>query len=145
MARYIDADALLDTLEKLKERWRFTFTAEGVGEAMEKVREADTADVVPKIELEAMRTAANSYKMHYEYARREVDELREMVEAAVACQETLQKALAEAKTEVAREIFEEIEKHGLKPIPEAETIYVLSKNQFAELKKKYKEGNDEGI
>lgn len=82
----------------------------------------DKADVVPKsevdrltVELEAMRGSANSYKMHYE----------------------------KAKQEVAREIFEEIEKQigfyrmsmhidrGVKGIV----------NVLDELKKKYTEGN----
>ena len=46
-----------------------------------------TADVVPKSEVE---------------------ELKQFLDATIAGQETLQKALAKSKSEVAREIFEEI-------------------------------------
>ena len=67
-------------------------------------------DVVPREELDAMRDAANSYKMHYETA----------------------------KAEVAREIFEEIDRGIAEqyPIYSAESIRKL----LAELKKKYTEG-----
>ena len=119
MARYIDADRLKTKIHEL-----YVQPSIELWQVVNCVDHSPTADVVPKSEYQA---------------------LKEMLEAAIAGQETLQKAFAEAKTEVAREIFEEIEKHGLKPIPEAETIYVLSKNQFAELKKEYTEGNDEGI
>ena len=44
--KYIDKAELLDALARLKERWGNTFTAEGVGEAIEKVKQAYTADVV---------------------------------------------------------------------------------------------------
>jgi hypothetical protein len=46
MARYVDVDALLDKLKKLKEKWGFTFTADGVEEAIFEVEEEPTADVV---------------------------------------------------------------------------------------------------
>ena len=53
MARYIDADALIAKLNELKEEWGFTFTADGVEEAIFKVEEEPTADVVPKSEVKA--------------------------------------------------------------------------------------------
>ena len=40
-------------------------------------------------------------------------------------------------SEVAREIFEEIEKYNRQPLPECEPIYVLRKSEFAKLKRKY--------
>ena len=48
MARYIDADALIEELKELKSFWGFTFTADGIEKAMFKVVYAPTADVVPK-------------------------------------------------------------------------------------------------
>ena len=51
MARYIDADALLEKLKKLREFWGFTFTADGVDEAIDEVEEAPDADVAPKSEV----------------------------------------------------------------------------------------------
>ena len=46
MSRYIDADLLIDELKDLREFWGFTFTADGVDEAIDKVEEAPTANVV---------------------------------------------------------------------------------------------------
>lgn len=46
MPRYIDADALIDKLKILKEEWGFTFTADGVDKAIEKVEEAPTVEVI---------------------------------------------------------------------------------------------------
>ena len=43
---YIARKPLLDALEELKEFWGFTFTADGVAEAIAEVEEAPTADVV---------------------------------------------------------------------------------------------------
>ena len=44
------------------------------------------------------------------------------------------------KSEVAREIFEEIEKYNRSPLPECKPVYILKDGEFAELKKKYTEG-----
>ena len=81
----------------------------------------DTADVVPKseveqlkIELEAMRTSANAYKMHYE----------------------------NAKQEVAREIFDEIEKYWIKSDTLPDCARLVDLDKIAELKKKYTGGNN---
>ena len=45
--------------------------------------QAPTADVVPRVEFEAMRSAANSLKMHYEKAKqevaREIDDLKRYI------------------------------------------------------------------
>jgi hypothetical protein len=72
MARYIDPDALLS---KLPDDLPYKASVKRV------LMQAQEADVVPKIEvaalkieLEAMRTAANAYKMHYEKAKSEVEQ-----------------------------------------------------------------------
>ena len=71
MSRYIDAEAL--TRDLIDNR---SFYPAIVKRAIEN---APTVDVVPrseveelKVELEAMRGAANSYKLHYEKAKQEV-------------------------------------------------------------------------
>ena len=43
------------------------------------------------------------------------------------------------QSEVAEEIFAEIEKYNRPPFSECEAVYVLKKSKFAELKKKYTE------
>ena len=44
------------------------------------------------------------------------------------------------KSEVAREIFEEIEKFNRPPFPECQPVYIIKARELAELKKKYAEG-----
>ena len=43
-------------------------------------------------------------------------------------------------SEVAREIFAEIEKFNRPPLPECAPVYIIKANEYAELKKKYTEG-----
>lgn len=91
MARHIDADKVIEEISRLANRSM-------VGEIDEPyldwktvvsvIFDAPTADVVPKSEYE---------------------ELKQLLDATIAGQETLQKALANAKSEVAREIFGEFE------------------------------------
>lgn len=81
MARYIDADALR---EKLRRMPIFEKTEKDKGLFYVEwscIESMPSADVVPRaeverltIELEAMRMAANSYKMHYENLAREIFE-----------------------------------------------------------------------
>lgn len=73
MPRYTDVDALLN---ELPDDLPYKASVKRV------LIQAPDADVAPKsevaalkIELEAMRTAANAYKMHYEKAKSEVERL----------------------------------------------------------------------
>ena len=121
MPRYIDADALI---EKIR-RCEFDITGRGIvydaGEVQSFINFMPTADVAPKseverltVELEAMRGAANSYKMHYE----------------------------NAKTEIAREIFEEIEFDIANlDFDREETRAIAIEGVIANAKKKYTEEN----
>ena len=72
----------------------------------------------------------------------EVETLKEKLDATIAGQETLQKALVNAKGEVAREIFEEIERYECSDLFGKTTLYMLTAEEFAELKKKYTEGKE---
>jgi hypothetical protein len=100
-----------------------------------------TADVVPKseverltIELDAMRGAANTYKMHYENARKEIERLKDY-NTGVAF-----KHYFDGRKEVAREIFEEIDEL----LSSYSSYYkMIDIEEYAELKKKYTEGNNE--
>lgn len=120
MARYIDANALIAKLNVLKEEWGFTFTADGVEEAIFKVEEEPTADVVPKSEVETLA--------------KEVDRLSQCVLYNDGVTEML---VEEAKQEVTREIFAEIEKNECHDISGKMTMYMLFAEEFAELKRKY--------
>lgn len=91
----------------------------------------DTADVVPKSEVEVLQGALKAEEQHNELTM-----------------EMAKKALANAKAEVAREIFEEIDKifndyklseHGLRLIQHREPSI---DQRYAELKKKYTEGKE---
>lgn len=106
MARYIDADKFKNHLEKAMEKMHLIGGVKGVGvEAVIKALDMQpTADVVPRVEFEAMRTATNSYKMHYE--------------------------------NLAKEIFEEIDKHL---IPKNPPITEIDHFTFLDLKEKYTE------
>lgn len=119
--RYIDADKFKNNLEKAMEKMHLIGGVKGVdvGAVIVALDRQPTADVVPRAELDAMRGAANSYKMHYE----------------------------NAKAEVAREIFEEIEKSlndctVVRSFDYGKPYFAISKfkSNFAELKKKYTEG-----
>lgn len=78
MARYYEEAALIEFVKKNTPTINGKTTMNCVERA---IREAPTADVVPRVELDAMRGAANSYKMHYENAKREADRLAVELEA----------------------------------------------------------------
>jgi hypothetical protein len=120
MARYIDADALLENLKKQYGEelgWQATVNMSDVGMMIE---DAPTADVVPK------------------------SEVHESVEKLMIA---IDKVICEAKREVARWIFEEIQQiienskyQQLNPFGTEERYNpYLIKKHIAELKKKYTE------
>ena len=112
MARYIDA-------EELKKRAYPFPCAIGVEYAVSvrQIDETPTADVVPNSEVERLEHILNCYALQY---------------GTVTDQ---QKVIDKAKSEVAREIFAEIEK-----IATAEGAYdYVSIQEIAEIKKKYTE------
>ena len=104
MARYIDADALIELLD---ERGYFKHAI-----YRSVIEDFPTADVVPKSEVDKW--------------------IRE-------CEE-LQGRLIELEKEVAREIFEEIEKISEIYENRAETVCYFPNGFLTELKKKYTEG-----
>lgn len=104
MARYIDADAFIDKFKKALEtqqHYGLYNHAKITQYVIKAIENEPTADLVPKseverlsVELEAMRGAANSYKMHYEKAKSEVareiiDELLEALQGEVDAEEKL--------------------------------------------------------
>ena len=133
MARYIDADALIAEYDRVH--------VGPAGGARKLMVDAPTADVAPKseverltVELDAMRGAANTYKMHYENARKEIERLKDN-NTGVAF-----KHYFDGRKETAREIFAEIEDDYADYLFDGRhNILVLTEKDFAELKKKYTE------
>lgn len=86
MPRYIEEDAFVEFVKK-----HFCNGCDSYGgvkcrscsvdDAMSMVESAPTAEVVAKVELDAMRGAANSYKMHYENAKKEAERLEKEIKA----------------------------------------------------------------
>lgn len=81
-----------------------------------------TADVAPKSEVEQLKRNLEQCENGY----------RQTIHL-------LQCKLKNAKSEVAREIFEEIEKFCRPPMPECQPIYVIRDSEMEELKSKYVE------
>ena len=150
MARYIDADRFKSNLEKAMKKMHLIGGAKAVdvGAVIVALDRQPTADVVPKSEYDAVVSAVDNstnefLKLHdaYQNAKTEVETLKDT-------NEHLAVMLMEAKQEVAREIFEEIEKaiekckyNQATPFGTEERYnpYAIIK-QVAKLKKKYTEG-----
>lgn len=122
MARYIDADRFKRNLENAMKKMHVINGVHAVGleEVIESLNRQPTADVVPKSEFEQLK----------EY----IDDLNDSKEHLCAM-------LEEARADVAREIFEEIEKHAMVgQTPFGLILYQIGVGTLAELKKKYAEG-----
>lgn len=91
-----------------------------IDDAIDLVEDAPEADVVPKSEVERLE---NTYRR----AIRKIDN------------KTIT-AIRNAKQEVAKEIFEEIEKYKRIIIEGTKPVYTLKQRELEELKKKYTEG-----
>jgi hypothetical protein len=120
MARYIDADALYKKLYPLDlaDKRKYTINAKAVADAIANI---PTADVVPKSEFN--KTIAEWAYLHADVLNK----------------------LENAKAEVAREIFEEIEKLlYIGVVEHVSCIDAYVKKGYAELKKKYLPDTDDG-
>ena len=133
MARYIDADALIENVKRVyctdcNNYNEVRCRACGTDDALDMIEDAPTADVVPKSEVEKLQEAYN-------------DRLAKDIQ-------TNAEFVKHAKAEVAREIFEEID--SLLKIFCDEPLYSSDDlvcdiadlvYDIAELKKKYTEGH----
>lgn len=125
MTRYYESESLIDFVKNNTPHINGETTMQCVVRA---IQNAPTADVVPESEIERLKRICNSYALQYGTVRDQ------------------QKVIDEAKREVAREIFEEIETK-LKPVillscfgqPVYNSSVIL-----AELKKKYTEEATDG-
>ena len=157
MARYIDADSLLEQISKKKCEVGKIRYLDGFNDGLMRVRSiisaAPTADVVPKSEVERLKRAyegsQNTIKGLTEMIReknKELTKLETPLELHYG-EKSLNNLIAEQRADVAREIFEEIEskKMFLKDCVGNMGVVVLFKD-ISELKKKYTgEKEDEQI
>lgn len=111
MARYIDADELI----RLIGLDALCYKPYSKRDAIACVKTMPTADVVPRADFEALKDEADRYKRYF--YRHDYDEM-----------------IAEAKAEVAREIFEEMDEIMLPLLHEVSQVYI-----YVKLKKKYTE------
>lgn len=142
MAEYIEREALIETFEEWKENFEMyppeCSESVVIGEVVQKIKDFPTADVVPKSEVE-----------------KEIKNWQELYADTVSkwekAYEELEIKLENAKADVAREIFEELNKIAKVIQVPAEFIdgcvqivnapYICIKpSDYAELKKKYTEG-----
>lgn len=137
MARYIDADKLIEhilTLRVVTDNMYGMGITRGIERAETAIQMQPTADVIPKSEADTWYQLYHSIKEELKLEKmyhRETENLCDRY-----CIESQQ-----AKKQVAREIFEEINKIIT---PENHPIaFDRLKVEFSELKKKYTEGKDE--
>ena len=135
MSRYIDADALLESVKNKRLIFEEStpveeVVAEQVSAFEEAIEEAPTADVVPRSEVDAL--AKENERLMKE---------KTALECIIATARNQGKA--EAKTEVAREIFAAIEFdiHQLM-FERDETRAIAIEGVIANLKKEYTEGEE---
>ena len=115
MARYIDADDLKAVVKA--NDWSNPVVPDVVGVIIDRT---PTADVAPRAEVEALIKENERWMTEYANYR-----------------EGVRETINEIKSDVAMEIFEEIENHL---IFNHYGIAVISDKTYAELKKKYTEG-----
>ena len=108
----------------------------------------DTADVVPKsevdklkIEIEALKIANEKMYAANKEQRAEIDSFLESVDELQADKADVtyfkKQLIANAKSEVAMEIFEEIEKYWIKSDILPDCVRLVDLDKIAEPKKKY--------
>lgn len=107
MARYIEEEAFVEFVQKhfcegCNNYGGVKCRSCSVADAISMVESAPTAEVVAKVELDAMRGAANSYKMHYEGAIKEYRQkvYSKMGKYTVFGREYIQRIMREVENEM---------------------------------------------
>lgn len=131
MARYINADKTMEEIERIGGHNLCEWDTIGVKALIDR---QPTADIVPKSEVEELLTRLNNAYEKIDMAEDDVERLEQENEALKDTNEHLAVLLAEAKSEVAREIFAEIYEDCF------DQFGYIDYAAFAELKKKYTEG-----
>ena len=148
MARYIDADKLIAHLVDEKERcpndeieYPISYGCRlGLQGAISFAETQTTADVVPKSEVERLETEVRLLTENSISAKYPCHVLCSKGLILTKSLEEYDKLLADISSEVAREIFEEIEEDCLDfPMYDCDIQIILDKGRYNELKKKYTE------
>ena len=123
MARYIDADKAMEEINRIGGHNLCEWGTLGVKALIDR---QPTADAVPKSEVEELN--------------RECESLGKTVNEASELIRKLKGKVEEAKSGVAREIFEEIEKTFIDSSVLPDCVRLVDIDKIAELKKKYTGG-----
>lgn len=148
MARYIDADALIESILKLKivtDDMYGMGIARGIERAETAIQMQPTADVVPRSEVD------NWYQLYHSIKEELKQEKMYHRETDMLCDRYYIES-QQAKRQVAKEIFDEIEelakiytfpvvKNGVAEIAK-EPFWCIDPKDFAFIKKKYTEGGE---
>lgn len=134
---YIDLDEINRLHPKLTAKYPLSF-ANGISAAINEINRLPNADVVPKSEVDKLEYTLLGV-MHSVDKWLEGDELKQdEVNRAITMREKTLRIIENAKSEVAREIFEEIERLMLDgAIGGRYAAKVINPDKYAELKKKY--------
>ena len=144
MPRYIDADKVMEEINRIGGHNLCEWETIGVKALIDR---QPTADVVPKSEVERLvdKWIGEENLTQDEKTLRLIEQLRDEAKRyeRYYFNHEYDKLIAEAKAEVAREIFEEIEKYTELSIVGGRLVYW---NTLTELKKKYTEvSTDENL
>ena len=131
MTRYIDADKLCEALKSMAST-QYPDKQNTILGVVSSIENFPTADVVPKSEVD------NWYQLYHSIKEELKQEKMYHRETENLCDRYCIES-QHAKRQVAREIFEEIEKLNRKPLPECKPVYIIKASELAELKKKYTE------
>ena len=122
MARYIDLDEAIKHLRgACIEKYPLSYS-NGISAAVNEISKMPAAEVVPKSEVEMLQGALKAEERHNELTM-----------------EMAQKALKNAKAEVAREIFAEIESMLIRYTFDDDYISLGIIDEFSDFKNKYTE------
>lgn len=156
MARYIDADKLIETNRALWEHAQMNgmYNHARIYERfVRSIEETSTADVVPRSEVEKLEKESSAFAEIIHKQEDEIQQLRKSLLTKQALEEEFSKSvkkiekqalktIEKAKQEVAREIFKEIEKLAYRFMNDNHYIFPDMVWDIAELKKKYTESED---
>ncbi len=139
MARYIDAEMLVKSIEKRRLVFKDTITVAEALAAQGKVIRAEienapTADVVPRSEYEKLAFQFRELDIEcdrLEKVEEQYNKLKSEVEELKKIYQTYNKAIKHERQELAREIFAEVERFLFK------NKTLINITDFAELKKKH--------
>ena len=140
MARYIDADELYKATQKRIAEANEARMAVVDDEFLDLIDDAFTEDVAPRAEIDKLQEVNADLNESLRLASELNKDLQAKVDRWRFGLEAVLEERAEDRAEVAREIFEELDKNIFNHIPDLHTFEI-----YTDLKKKYTEGDHENI